>query len=203
MTKIYLMRHGFTENPDHLFYGAEFPLSERGKAQIAGLCEDMRVANVSPNIIAVSPFRRTQESAAVVADAFHLDKPRIDERLMEWNVGALLNRPLAEFYAVTKYDTPNWTIGPEIESHAHMAERVIEVIRECVTNFPNQEPLLVSHREPLVCAILALQDEPFSFVHELDLPVASIWELTFDGDQFISARKAFDRSADGHPHSIG
>lgn len=199
MTTIYLMRHGFIENPDHWFYGPEFALSERGIAQITALAEDMKNAGVIPAKIITSPYRRAHETANVIAGVFGLEDVRLDVRLAEWNVGDYFDKPLSEFYAATKYDGTNRTFGSDIESLEDLSTRVIAAIKDARQRHPDGVSLLVSHRESMVSAILKLQGKDWNTIHDVSFPVASVWKLVFDGDRFVSAEKAFDRSEDGNP----
>ena len=203
MTRIYLLRHGFVENPEHLFYGPAFVLSERGKTQIGEVAQDMVAAGVQPAAVRYSPFQRTTDSMKRFVETIACSDVHVDERLVEWRVGAWLDRPLADFYAATHYDTPEWTFDPAMETHPQMALRVLEVIREMCAAHPDRDVVLISHREPIVCTLLALQMLPFSQVHDIACPIASAWEICFDGDRLVSAKKAIDRSADGHAQTMG
>jgi broad specificity phosphatase PhoE len=203
MTRIYLLRHGLVDNPQHLFYGPTFVLSERGTIQIGEVAQDMVTAGVKPVAVRYSPFQRTTDSMKRFVQTIPCSDVRVDERLVEWQVGKWLDRPLVDFYAATHYDTPEWTFDPAMETHPQMARRVLEVVHEICEAYPDQDVLLISHREPIVCALLALQNLPPSQVHDVVCPVACVWEVCFDGNRFVSARKAFDRSADGHAQTMG
>lgn len=203
MTRIYLVRHGYVENPQQLFYGPEFPLSDRGAEQITELAHDMMQSGVRPAAILCSPFQRTRDTARVMTAGMALPEAQVDERLAEWNVGRWFDRPLADFYAATTYDQTVWHFDPTMETHVQMAARVIAVMTEVRQRHPDQDSVLISHREPIVSALLSLEGAPFARVHDVLCPVACAWEILFDGERFVSARQAFDRSADGHARAMG
>lgn len=194
-TTIYLMRHGHVDNPQHLFYGPEFPLSEQGKRNIRELVDDMKQAGLSPMRILSSPFTRTRQTADIAAEMFGIPAIETDERLREWDAGPWFDKPLSEFYAATGYhQIPPRIDDPRVESLDHMADRVISVLHDVVKNSDDGSLLIVSHREPLVSSLLRLQHLPWNGIHNVAFPVASVWEVTFNArGTFQEARKRFDR----------
>jgi broad specificity phosphatase PhoE len=193
MTKIYLMRHGHTENPDQLFYGPEFPLSEAGRQSIAELAQDMAGAGIGISRIIASPFRRTQETAQIAASAFGVASVETDDRLREWDVNGWFDKPLSDFYAATHYsETPPRVDDPQVEPLERMAQRIVAVLEE-VAGADSGSILLVSHREPLVSALLHLRRASWDGIHQVSFPPGSVWEVEFDGKKFHEARKKFDR----------
>ncbi len=198
MTTIYLMRHGHVDNPDNVFYGPEFPLSEFGKKQIAEVSHDMQAAGVKPCAVYASPFRRAQETAAIAAASLGVDEIKTDIRIREWDVGSWFDHPLREFHAATGYeaDPPPERLPGGVEPLAEMAARVVEVIREAVVECAGKEVIVVSHREPLVTAIFLLRGENFSMVHHVPFERGMVWKAVFDeGGNFIEVGLAFDRSS--------
>jgi len=199
MTTLYLMRHGFVDNPNNLFYGREFSLSERGKEQIRLLAQDMAQAGVKPQCMFASPFLRTRQTADIAAKILGVSCIEMDERLREWDVGSWFNRPIAEFYEATGYraDPPPDVLPTGIESLNTLADRVVDVVREIVDLHANKEILIVSHREPLVSALLALQGESLEKIHRVPFYRGMAWKADFDEKKnLISLAPAFDRSID-------
>ncbi len=198
MTTIYLMRHGLTNNPNQVFYGHEFKLAERGRRQARHLAEEMKQHGIRPTISRCSPFLRTQETCQIVNRILGCPNARTDERLMEWNVGPWFNKPLKDFHAATKYpETPPRIEDPNVERLEDMAHRIMQVIDEVRQEATGESALLVSHREPLVSAMLKLQDLSWDTIHTVDFHVATVWELTYENNEKLTnIRKAFDHHKD-------
>lgn len=199
MTRILLLRHGFTENPCQVFYGPEFPLSPRGHRQIKAVADDLRVAHLFPDAVLASPFRRTKETAETIAKALDLPKPPLEHRLREWDVGPWFGKPLTEFHRATNYnlDPPPADLPPEIEPLAKTAARILTVIDEQRRAHEGGVVLLVSHREPLASALLWLMEGSVERIHSLSFPPACLWEIAYDKDgNRASIRRLFDHSAD-------
>lgn len=190
MSTIYLMRHGHVDNPEAIFNHEAVPLSERGRGQVEEAIAWFHSFGCPLRTVA-SPFLRTQQTAELVTSSCGMAY-ETDPRLEEWRVGPYLGKPLAEFYAATHYDQdpPPSVLPPEIEPLETMAERVIEVIRGGLIEIA--PTMIVSHREPMVTAILRLQGKDFSSVHHVDFQMGMVWKLTFDGQgAFQSAEQAF------------
>lgn len=199
MTIVYLTRHGYVDNPQNVFYGPEFPLSEVGYTQIQQLASDMLAADVRPELIFMSPFLRTQQTAHVIASTLQVDDVRTDVRLREWDVGDWYGRPLADFYRATGYDAdpPPKTLPQGIEPLPVLGERVADAILEMVKRCRGKTGMVVSHREALVAGILFLQEVGFEGIHHVPLFRGMAWKLLFDdADKLQEAGIAFDRSID-------
>lgn len=179
MKTVYLMRHGHVDNPDAIFNHETVPLSERGRGQVEEAIAWFHSFGCPMRTIA-SPFLRTQQTAELVTSSCGMSH-ETDPRLEEWRVGPYLGKPLADFYAATNYDQepPPLTLPPNIEPLEMMAKRVTEVIEEVVRS--GSDPvLLVSHREPMVTAILRLQGKDFSTVHHVAFEMGDVWRVEFD-----------------------
>lgn len=158
----------------------------------------MHDAGITPALSRFSPFIRTTESCEILNAIFNISDTSPDDRLREWNVNSWFNKPLAEFYAATNYkQTPPRLDDPRVETLEHMATRVIDVINDVQKNIQGSTAFIVGHREPLVSAVLKLQGLPWDTIHEIDFPVASAWEMIFDGSKkCVSLRKRFDHHLD-------
>lgn len=195
MKLIYLIRHGEVYNPQELFYGSEVELSERGKRQMTALAQDLQRSGVVPQTIVASPHLRTRQSTEIICGT--LDAAYItDGRLVEWDVGHWFGRPKKIFYEQTRYDEiPLPALPPEIESLPNAGARVRTVIAELLQS--EGTGLIVSHREPMVSALIQYQNLSWDMIHTLPFHVASAWRLIFsDKGKFISAENVFNRHAD-------
>lgn len=196
MHKIYLMRHGMTEHADW-FCGPDIHLDERGRRQIAAVAQDMLAAGLKIEEIWHSPFARTVESADIAAQILGLKILKPDERLVEWQVGKWFDQSIEAFDAATGYDQnpPPVIHDPEIETLDHMASRVISVLHDARDRA--ESVLIVSHREPMVGAILKLQGNAYETIHDVSFPRAAVWEVIFDNNgNYLSSTKLFDHSQD-------
>jgi len=197
MTQIYLMRHGYVANPQKVFYSEGFPLSDKGAQEIVRLAHDFKTAGISINVIVSSPYLRTRETAEIMAQALNTPEVTFDDRLKEWQVGPWFDRTFLEFNTTTKYDQepPPLVLPPEIEPLQVMADRMTVAICDWADRYREKNILIVSHREPLVTALLSLQQKSFDEVHRVSFPEGSVWKLEFDDQgKFLKAEKIFDES---------
>jgi len=191
-TTIYLMRHGGVDNPQNLLYERlpGFPLSEKGKKQVVEVAERLKTQSIPFCRIVSSPLERARQTADIVADKISL-KVETDERLTEWGTGKWKGMPLNQFVNESGYYTKPIKMDG-LEPHEQAAERVLSVIKELLHECAGKTSLVVSHRESLVSAILKLQKVDYSQIHELKLPLAGIWKLEFEGDEFVKAEPLED-----------
>ena len=126
---IYLIRHGKTEaNEKHLYCGStDLPLSEAGKAELQGLCYDIK--NVR---FITSGMKRTNETLNILFGDVPFDT---DPRFREVDFGIFEMRSYEELKDTPDYQV--WLTGdnesnvpPEGESGAQMKERVLAAFSE-------------------------------------------------------------------------
>ncbi len=195
--RVYLLRHGQVENPDNLLPGSKpgFPLSERGRRQIKALADEIKAAGVKPTALFASPLLRTQQTAEIVSEAFDLPV-KTDERLLEWDMGRWEGGPLDDFFARSGYFEKPFRL-PGNESLDALADRVLVAIDAARLAAGAGDAIVVSHRESLVAALIRLQNLAWDVVHDVDLPVASAWEILYTGGtKPTSVRKIFDHHGD-------
>ena len=197
MSTIFLVRHGHVDNPDNIFYDRNIPLSPQGAQEMIALAEDIKEQFGTPSSIISSPYLRTRESAEVIAHIFTTPEVKFDDRLIEWQVGDWIGKPLEEFRRFAGYhDDPFSPNFEGLETYSEMAERVIEVIREIAQSLEADEvSIIVAHREPLASAILRLRNQPDTDMRKIDLPKGSAWKIEFDGERVVSVEKSFDHSS--------
>lgn len=198
MKTIYLARHGKVENPDHIFYTADFPLGNQGIHQAQALAKDILDAECHPSRIVASPYVRTRETAEIVAQTLGGHEVATDERLIEWQVGDWFGKPLEEFRKAAGYDQEPFHLKlKDIEQFEQLSARVIAALQDILDSLEeNACAVAISHREPMVSAILKLQGKTdWTDIPKLDFPPGSCWKLEFDGHNLVSAKKIFDRSS--------
>lgn len=198
MKTVYLLRHGKVDNPARIFYTADFPLGAQGTRQAQALAADIRDARCNPVRIICSPYVRTRETAEIIAQTLGGKDVETDDRLVEWQVGDWFGKPLDAFRDAAGYDQEIFHLKlTDIEQFEEVSTRVIAVIRDVLASMNDDQcSIIVSHREPMVSAILNLQGKPdWTEIPKLDFQPGSGWKLEFDGDTFIEANKVFDRSS--------
>lgn len=197
MKTVYLVRHGHVDNPDRIFYDEHFPLSEIGAREASELAEDLKRDGCQPTRIVSSPYLRARETAHIISAALNAPEVEYDKRLVEWQVGDWFLKPQAEFNVFAGYDKTPFVPNTEgIESFEDMSARMVEAIEDIATSLDDGAcALAVSHREPMVSAILRFQGKGWEHVPLLDFPKGSAWRLTFDDGKFVDATKAFDRAS--------
>lgn len=198
MKTIYLVRHGKVDNPQGIFYTADFPLGTRGTHQAQALASDIRDAKCDPVKIIASPYVRTRETAEIIAQTLGGKEVLTNDRLIEWQVGDWFGRPLNEFRDAAGYDIQPFHLKlKDIEQFKQASERIISVINALLTEIPEDAcAIIVSHREPMVAAILKLrQSADWSDIPNLDFEPGTCWKLAFENGNLIEANKVFDRSS--------
>jgi len=187
--KVYLIRHGEVQNPDGINYGTlpGWHLSERGIYQISELGSKMKDDGLSAGVIIASPLERAQETASILSQALN-SAIKNDDRLLEWKMGEWMGKPLKLFYETSGYYSELKTDGMEpLES---LADRVITVIQDAV-NSQMGDIIICSHREPMASALVKLQNLPWPEIHNIDMPMGSVWQLDYQDGVFQSATKIY------------
>lgn len=188
-TTIYLLRHGEVANPKQIEYSrlAGFPMTQTGRQQVQVTAQKFLSLGIEPCLIVTSPLERARETAQIVSQILGNAPIKVDERLTEWDQGPWEGKPSEEFYKNSGYyAVPIKMEG--LEPHDQAADRVISIINELVTDCAGKPSLIVSHRESMASAILKLQGKDYSTIHNLPMHVASVLELKFEDNQFVSAK---------------
>ena len=145
---IYLIRHGKTEaNEKHLYCGStDLPLSEAGKAELQGLCYDIK--NVR---FITSGMKRTNETLRILFGDVPFDT---DPRFREVDFGIFEMHSYEELKDTSEYQA--WLTGdnesnvpPEGESGAQMKARVLAAFSEI-----KEDTCIITHGG-VIAAIMA------------------------------------------------
>ena len=175
-TEIILVRHGASEAA---FPGAPFPLvdgranptlSDAGHEQATALAD--RLADEQIKRLFVTPLRRTQQTAAPLAQATGLEPTVVDElaevRLGDWEGGEFRVRveqgdPLVKRIFMEE----RWDVIPGAESLESLGRRVRAGLERIVEETgPDSVAVAVSHGGVIgeLCR-QATESRPFAFVH--------------------------------------
>lgn len=157
-TTVHLIRHGEVANPKGVIYGRlpGYNLSERGEKQARQSSD--RLAEADLVAIWASPLERAQQTAQAIAEPHGLDVTT-DDRLLESDTTLEgLGRDALHFFRTPKHwwhfrnpMKPSWG-----ESFSSIRDRMLDVIKEAVTNAKGREVALVSHQTPVLVARLTL-----------------------------------------------
>jgi len=192
--RIYFVRHGEAENKKHIIYGyLPVPLSPKGKTQSRKAGIFLKKQNIAA--IFSSPQKRTQETAKIISQAVSKGKYRvqIDKNLRESEFGHLTQgmtrRRATEKFPkemdVYKRNPAKMKAG---ETFAKMAERMFSAIQKGVKKFPGQNLVFVSHRDPIVAALLKMSNRSFNDLHKVKgiCGTGSICEVWSVGKKLIN-----------------
>jgi probable phosphoglycerate mutase len=152
---IYLVRHGEAEHNvrqvlDSIAGDEVYHLTERGRAQIAGVA-DVIAADGPIDAIIASPLPRTRETAALIAEKNDVDRILYDFRLRETDFGKWEGQPIQRFFE--KYPTPDARIVTDgsdgLESATAQRDRCAEFLADLKEHYPGKRVVIVSHGDTL------------------------------------------------------
>ncbi len=154
-----LMRHGESEsNVKDIINSIDlnkFSLTEKGVGEVQKSAEELKEKGVT--IIYASDFKRTKQTAELVAETIGFDKTKIiyDERLREVNAGEFEGGTWTERFAYFKNNEERMTKRtPNGESVADVKKRVAEFLYEIDAKHKNEDILIITHGLPLRLAKL-------------------------------------------------
>lgn len=173
MTTLYLIRHGEVYNPEGIIYGRlpGFGLSERGRTQIAAAAEALHAA--PPTVLYASPMQRAQESAAIVAQRWPLPI-HTDERIIETSIGTFQGR---RFEDLPKPYITEDGAHPELEGAASMRARFMDWVEDVRRRHPNEVIAAVSHRDPIIVALLHWQQRSLEALPDFAMDPGSAYAV--------------------------
>ncbi|MDP3953816.1 MAG: class I tRNA ligase family protein [bacterium] len=167
---LYTLRHGFSEKNGHS-HGEEltasrlehdkYNLTPEGIEQVEKTLSALKKKG-GVDAIYSSPFKRTKQSADIIAKAFGL-KVHIDERLKELDQGIVCEgKPRSE--CVLEYDSMGMDDkhGGDGETWHETRSRMFSAIKEIDSKHEGKNILFVSHGDPLWlldAALLGLSDK--------------------------------------------
>ncbi len=149
--KYFFMRHGQAENNVSELHNQDIhrtaQLTEEGKQQVA---ESIANFNENIDVMIVSPFTRTQETAKIVCEHLgkNFDDAILDERVGEWGVARHFHgkpKPeMAHFYDEEFHQEPKKHFGDD-ESFAEMVVRVEKFLEEMEEKYSGKNIFVVAH----------------------------------------------------------
>ena len=156
-----VMRHGQTEANvlGIVDITTNRSLSEEGKRLAEAKVEEMKKEGLKPDLIFVSPYNRTKETALMVARALGVGQNNVieDDRLKEWNMGEGFDgKPLGEFFEKLNREGGNdyHFKLPGGESYSDVIRRTAEFLYEIESKYADKQILIVSHAGPIKSMLL-------------------------------------------------
>ncbi|ABR49742.1 Phosphoglycerate mutase [Alkaliphilus metalliredigens QYMF] len=198
MTRIYLIRHGETQdNYEKKLCGwIDGPLNQLGKIQAAGCGEALR--NIKMHVIYTSPLKRAYETAEAIRGE-RQEEVIVVEELKELHFGDLegwtmkaVQETHPDIYNGIRTDSVNFQF-PNGESMKQMHERATKKIEELIEKHPNENIVIVAHsgvlRSVIAHLITGKIDHHWSF--KVDHCSISIVEKV--GDMYVLNKLNQDR----------
>jgi len=145
----FMMRHGETEFNVKGIVSTDpttNSLTEKGKTEVRRSAEELKSSGI--DVIYTSPFLRTRETAAIIAEALSMDTTTIivDERLREFEYGSLSGKTVAESLAFCdSLASPLTEPMPGGESYMDAKRRFGSFIYDIENALQNKRILVVTH----------------------------------------------------------
>lgn len=194
LATVHLVRHGEVFNPDRVLYGRlpGFGLSDLGLQMADGVAEwFVERANRlqrQPAIVAASPLKRAQQTAAPIAAAFGKKletEPNLIEAENDFegisNVAATLKSTPSLWPKLRNPARPSWG-----EPYIQQVQRMVEVVQRSRdvavdTLGPGAEAILVSHQLPIWVTRLATEGRPLMHdPRQRECTLTSVTSLVFE-----------------------
>lgn len=156
VTTILLVRHGQTSTTGKVLPGRApgLHLADSGRAQAQLVAE--RLAGIEIAALYCSPLERTVETAAPIAEAFHLE-PIHEDGLLECDFGEWTGGELSELYTRAEWGTiqraPSTFRFPGGESFPEMQHRMVSTIDRLRTAHEGKTIVCVSHADPIKAVV--------------------------------------------------
>ncbi|HRY62765.1 MAG TPA: class I tRNA ligase family protein [Candidatus Paceibacterota bacterium] len=152
----FAMRHGESESVANRTissskYHHENPLTSLGREQVKVSAEKLKSENI--DLIISSPYRRTTETAKIVAVELGIPETEIvfDDRIVELQVGDL-DGGLVEDYQkyFANFEERFYKNPPNGENHVDTKNRMMSAMFDIDKKYSNRRILVISHGDPLI-----------------------------------------------------
>ncbi len=149
--KYFVMRHGQTEGNVKQVWNVdvkkEDKLTEDGTRMVKEAGEFLSDKNI--DIIFVSPYSRTEETAEIVAEKANIpfDEVLVDERLGEWNVGTEFDgRSIEDYFSERNKNSDRYGFKVDGgESYKDVLKRAGDFFYDIESKYSNKNVLIISH----------------------------------------------------------
>jgi len=152
----FLIRHGEADNNTLGICSKdkidEHRLTEKGKEQVLASVQKLKDKKI--DLIIVSPYHRTKETAEILAKELGVDEIIEEERIGEVNAGDFSGKPVSEYYSYFSSLAERFVKSPEGgENLNDIRKRVAEFLYDTDEKYSDKNILVVSHDVP--CTFMA------------------------------------------------
>jgi probable phosphoglycerate mutase len=187
-TTLILVRHGETEHTrDKRFsgLGGDDPgLNADGRAQVHATADWLAPLADEIDVVVTSPLRRTQETAAIIADTLG-KSPEVEEGLAEAAFGTWDGLTFAEVQERHPDDLEAWLGGMDVaptgggESFADVDRRVRGTRDRLLSAHAGKAVLAVTHVTPIKVLVRLALDAPLESLFRMELAPASVTVISW------------------------
>ena len=196
MTKILLTRHGHVEGirPERFRGRTDLALTELGKAQAKAVAARI-AAHWKPDAVYTSPMRRSQATAATIAEACGVTSAVLDQ-LNDIDYGDWQWRTQDEVKVASPELLALWHHAPHLvrfpggESLQDLVARAAEALRFTIRSYPakTHTVVLVGHDSVNRALLMQLLDQPVSAYWRLAQHPCTLNEIDIVGQQICVLR---------------
>lgn len=196
-TTLILVRHGETPHTKEKKFsglGGDDPgLDVDGRAQVAATAEWLAVLADEIDAVVSSPLRRTQETAAIIADVLGKDV-ELEDGLAEAAFGTWDGLTFAEVQDNHPDDLEAWLGAVDVaptgggESFTEVDRRVRRTRDRLLAAYPGKTVLAVTHVTPIKVLVKLALDAPLDSLFRMELAPASVTVISWYPDGQASMR---------------
>lgn len=129
-----------------------YPLTAKGKKQVAVAVKTMKKKKIKPDLIFASPLLRTKETAESIASVFGIsaENIKLDPRLGEINFGTFAEQHPRKYHDYFNSRLEKFIkTPPDGENLTDLKKRMFAAISEIENRYKNKTVLIVSHEYSL------------------------------------------------------
>lgn len=196
-TTLILVRHGETPHTREKKFsglGGDDPgLNADGRAQVAATAEWLAVLADEIDAVVSSPLRRTQETAAILADVLG-KQVEVEDGLAEAAFGTWDGLTFAEVQDNHPDDLEAWLGAVDVaptgggESFVEVDQRVRRTRDRLVETYAGKTVLAVTHVTPIKVLVKLALDAPLDSLFRMELAPASVTVISWYPDGQASLR---------------
>ena len=196
-TTLILVRHGETPHTREKKFsglGGDDPgLNVDGRAQVAATAEWLAVLADEIDAVVCSPLRRTQETAAIIAEVLGKEV-EVEDGLAEAAFGTWDGLTFAEVQDNHPDDLEAWLGAVDVaptgggESFVEVDKRVRRTRDRLIATYPGKTVLAVTHVTPIKVLVKLALDAPLDALFRMELAPASVTVISWYPDGQASMR---------------
>ena len=196
-TTLVLVRHGATDHTlDKRFSGSgghDPALNADGRAQVRATADWLAPLAEEIDVVVSSPLRRTQETAAIIAERLH-HEVETEDGLAEAAFGTWEGLTFQEVQQAYPDDLDAWLGSLDVapggsgDSFTAMDKRVRRTRDRLLSSHPGKAVLAVTHVTPIKLLVRMALGAPLEAVYRMELAPASVTVISWFEDGTASLR---------------